>query len=79
MAPTLIQIQTAEPRGRFPGAVAQAFYIVEKNRVVLTDRDGHELHDPEGRDYARALGEGDNPQQVAALLLEEAVRASRGG
>jgi hypothetical protein len=79
MTPTLITIQTAAPRGRFPGAVAQAFFIVENNRVVLTDCDGNVLHDPEGRDYTRALGEGDNPHQVAVLLLRRFRTKIRGG
>lgn len=59
--------------------MAQAFYIIENNKVVLTDRDGNALHDPEGRDYAKALGEGDNPHQVAALLLRRFRTKMSGG
>jgi hypothetical protein len=78
MTPTAISIQTAAPKGSFPGAVAAAFFIVENNRVVLTDRNGHALHDPEGRDYAKELNEGDDPRQVAALLLRRFRTKVRG-
>jgi hypothetical protein len=67
MAPTPITIQTAAPSGRFPGAVANAFFIVENNHVVLTE---HALHDPEGRDYTRELGESDNPARLPANYCE---------
>jgi hypothetical protein len=70
MTPKLITVQTAAPRSSFPGAAAQAFYIVDGSRVVLTDRDGAVLRDPEGRDYAQLLGEGDNPHQIAGRLLQ---------
>jgi hypothetical protein len=69
MTPQLITIQTAEPRGKFAGEVAQAYFVIEDDRVILTDRDGHALHDPDGGDYAQTLGEGDNPKQIAARLL----------
>ncbi len=69
MTPQLITIQTAAPRGKSPGAVAQAYFVVEDNRVFLADREGHHLHDPDGRDYSRAMGEGDTPKEIAAQLL----------
>jgi hypothetical protein len=69
MTPTPITIQTQSPRGSFPGAIAQAYYVIDNKKVTLTDRDGNTLHDPEGRDYVKALDKGDNPRQVAALLL----------
>ena len=47
--------------------------------MILTGRTGHTLYDPEGRDYTRALGEGDNPHQVAVLLLRRFHTKMRGG
>ena len=68
--PIPITIQTAAPSPGLPaGAVANAFYIVENNRVTLTGRDGYALHDPEGREYTRELGKGDDARQIAAQLL----------
>ena len=66
---TPITIQTAASRGTFHGACAQAYFVVEDDQVILTDRDGHQLHDPDGRGCAQALTEGDNPRQIAARLL----------
>jgi hypothetical protein len=55
--------------------VANAFFIVENNHVVLTE---HALHDPEGRDYTRELGESDNPRQIAGQLLRRFRTKVRG-
>jgi hypothetical protein len=68
--PIPIAIQIAAPSPSLPaGATADAFYVVENNRVILSGRDGHAVHDPEGREYTRELGKGDNPRQIAAQLL----------
>ena len=68
--PKPITIQISAPSRALPGgAVSTAFYVVENNRVALTDRDGRPVHDPEGRECSRALAENDDPHQVAAMLL----------
>jgi hypothetical protein len=72
-------IQTSPPKGSFPGAVAQAFYTVENNKVILTDRDGNALRDPEGRDYGKTLAEtGHNAHETAAILLRRFRTQVRG-
>jgi hypothetical protein len=78
MAPTPITIQTASPRGSFPGAVAQAYYVVDNNKVALTDRQGNTLHDPEGREYTKELAKDDNPREIAARLLRNFRTKLRG-
>jgi hypothetical protein len=77
--PTPITIQTAAPTRALPtGAVASAFFIVENNRVVLTDHNGHALHDPEGRDYTRELGGTDTPREIAGQLFRRFRTKVRG-
>ena len=49
--------------------MAEAFCVVENNRVILTGRNGLAVHDPEGREYTRELGKDDNARQIAAQLL----------
>jgi hypothetical protein len=69
--PKLVQIQIAAPKGSFEGSVAIAYYVIsdDKTKVTLTDRTGLMLHDAEGKECSRTLAKGDNPHQVAALLL----------
>jgi hypothetical protein len=79
MIPKPITLQIAAPSRALPGgAVSQAFYVVENNKVTLTSRDGRVLHDPEGRECSRTSGETDDPHQVAALLLRNLRTKVRG-
>jgi hypothetical protein len=79
--PTYITLQTAAPGPGLPGgAVSDAYFIVKNNRVILTGSDGRPAHDPEGREYTRELGKGDNPRKIASLLLRDfgtKIRGSR--
>jgi len=74
MNPQYIAVQTTSPDEKpgHPGAVAEGWFILEDNVVILTDRDGKPLHHPRGKQgYQRELGPGETPKQVAGQLLRE--------
>jgi hypothetical protein len=64
-----VRIQTAQPRGdRFPGAVEEAFYVVEDDSVVLTDKRGTPI---DKHRLSRELQPGQDPHSIAAILLRQ--------
>ena len=57
-----VVIQTRAPRGADPGRIAEGFYVVVDNSVVMTDQDGK----PVGEKHH--LGPKDDPRPIACML-----------
>jgi hypothetical protein len=59
-----ITIQTRAPRGGDPGKVAEGWYCVADNHVVLTDQDGKPIGDNK-----RYLNPGGDARLIACRML----------
>ena len=57
------------PRGNFAGEIAEGWYCVVDNTVVMTDEDGRPIDSEKHR-----LGPGDDPHIVAHRLLRQRRR-----
>src|SRR5215469_6589070 len=66
-------IQLRERRGGDPGAIDQGWFIIKDGFVILTDEHDKPLFDAAGR-YEQRLAKGDNPKDIAAVLLRGALR-----
>ena len=66
-----VTIQTRAPRGTDPGRVAEGFYVVVDNAVVMTNQDGKPLDD--SKHY---LGPKDDPRLIACMLTRRRGRTA---
>ena len=66
-----VTIQTRAPRGTDPGRVAEGFYVVVDNAVVMTDQDGKPLDDSKYH-----LGPKDDPRLIACVLTRRRSRTA---
>jgi hypothetical protein len=66
-----VTIQIRAPKGKFPGEVAEGWYVVFENNVILTDQDGKPIPGA----AKRSVGPGDDAHLIACRM----VREGRGG
>lgn len=71
--PKYIAIQTRQPKGDDPGAVAEAWFIEHDGEVYLTTREGVKLS---GKQDRRPIGPGETAKEVAVRLLRLKARNS---
>ena len=71
-------IQLRERRGGDPGAIDQGWFIIKDGFVILTDEHDKPLFDAAGR-YEMKLAKGDNPKDIAAVLLRQWRAENRSG
>jgi hypothetical protein len=62
-------IQIRAPRGTFPGEVAEGWYVVVDNAVVLTDADGKPVDSEK-----RYLNPGDDARAIACVMVRQRRR-----
>lgn len=63
-----VRIETARPRGDYPGAVEEGFYTVEDGKVMLVDSKGTAI---DKFKFSRTLRAGQDAQAVAAIMLRQ--------
>jgi len=66
-----VTIQTRAPRGTDPDRVAEGFYVIVDNAVVMTDQDGKPLDDSKYH-----LGPKDDPRLIACVLTRRRRQAA---
>jgi hypothetical protein len=72
-----VQITAPQAEGD-TGASAEAWYVVEGNEVVLTDRDGVALFDGSGKKYTATLAPGESAKRVAGRFVRRLHDATHG-
>jgi len=68
-----VRIQVRAPRGNFGGEIAEGWYVVFENSVIMTDADGKPIDSEKHR-----LAPGDDPHIVAHRLLRQRRTSPRG-
>jgi hypothetical protein len=68
-----VRIQLKAPRGNYGGEIAESYYVVVDNCVVLTDADGRPLDSEK-----HYLSPGADPHIVAYRLLRQRRASPRG-
>jgi hypothetical protein len=68
-----VTIQVRAPKGNFPGEVAEGWYCIVDNAVVMTDADGKPI-DAE----KHPLASGQDPRLLACRLLRRRRTGPRG-
>jgi hypothetical protein len=71
-----VRIQTAAPRGTFPGAVEFANYTIDGNTVMLVTEHGAPI---DRHKFSRRLKSGEDAHAVAAVMLRQWKKPKSGG
>jgi hypothetical protein len=71
--------QVRAPANGDQGVMVEGCFILDGNKVVMTDREGKPIIDDDGRKWSREIPEGQSARQVAARMAKELRTKFRGG
>ena len=66
-----VSAQVRAPRNGDQGVVVEGCFVVDGNRVTMTDREGKPTVDDEGKRWSREIPPSCTPQQIAARMAKE--------
>lgn len=71
--------QVRAPCNSDQGVTVEGCFVVDGNRVTMTDREGKPTVDDEGKRWSREIPPSCTPQQIAAQMTKEPRIKLRGG
>jgi hypothetical protein len=66
-----VTIQVAPPRDGSPGQVSFGYFVMNGNKLTMTDADGKPVRRQNGDTVTRTLLNGENPRAIAAVLTRD--------